>query len=299
MLHPLRSIAVGVATPEETDPVLHHAAATARALGAALHVVHAFEPSVLVPGEGAEYAAELRARLEARARADAAGVETVCHVAAGPATECLPRVAREVGADLLVVGATRRNRVWRRFLGTTAEGVVRRAGVPVLVQRSPLAGGLRRVLLPTDLSGACAEVHEHGLDVVAALAGDEHPDLRSLLVVDEAPAPDGRVRLEGEALRELDAYVRMRRPRVRGVQCRVRTGDAAEQILAEASEWEAELVVLGTHGGDAAPRFHLGSTAGATLRGAVCNVLVVPPAEAVRAVPERPAGPVPAPLPAA
>ncbi len=279
MLHPLRTIVAGVASLDAPDPLLPHAAETARALGAALHLVHAFE----VPeGDRDRHAAGLRARLEARLRADAPGAEAACHVVEGAATDCLPEVARAVGAELLVVGATRTNRIWRHFLGTTAEGVVRRSEVPVLVLRSPPGRGPRRVLLAADLSAAGVEVHERGLDVAGALCAGCGPELRSLRVVEDGAAPAAlpRAAREAAAQRELDAFVRGRRPRARGVQCKVRVGAAADEILAEASEWGAELVVVGTGGRAGAGRFHLGSTAGAALRGAPCSVLAVPTAPA-------------------
>lgn len=285
MLQPLRTIVAGVASLDAPDPVLPHAAETARELGAVLHVVHACEPRGASPEA-------LRGQLEARVRADAPGAEAVCHVVEGPAVERIPALARRVGAALVVVGATRRNRVWREFLGTTAEGVVSRAGVPVLVQRSSLGRGVRRVLVATDLSAASAGVHERGLDVADALCRRCHPDLRSLLVARDAGTPAGRAAAEGAAQRELDAFVRARPPRGRGVQCKVRLGAAADGILAEASEWGADLLVLGTHGAGA-PR--LGSTARATLRGAACNVLVVPTAPDRAGTAET----IPAPLPAA
>lgn len=296
MPHPPRTIVAGVASLDGPDPVLPHAAETARELGAVLHVVHAFEPPAAPAGE-------LLARLEARLRADAPGAEAVCHVAEGSAVECLPALARRVGAGLLVVGATRRNRVWLQFLGTTAEGVVRRAEVPVLVQRSSLHRGVHRVLVATDLSEPAAEVHERGLDLVDALCRGCRPDLRSLLVVQDAAAAagPGRAALEGAGQRALDAFVRARRPRGRGVQCKVRLGPAADGILAEAADWEADLLVLGTRGRTGSAGLALGSTAGATLRAAGCSVLVVPPAARGAETPERSevTATFPAPLPAA
>jgi len=293
MPHPQRTVVAGVASLDVPDPLLPHAAETARARGAVLHVVHAFEhPAPSGSAARERHAAELRLRLDARVRADAPGIETVCHVMEGAATECISAVAREAGAELVVVGATRRNRVWRRFLGTTAEGVVRRAGAPVLVLRSSPTRGLRRVLLATDLSDSGVEVHERGLDVSASLCPECSPAFRSLLVVrlPGAPGSPPRGDLEGAALRDLDAFVRGRRPRARGVQCRVRIGNTADEILAEASEWGADLVVLGTHGGGGASAFPLGSTTGATLRGAACNVLVIPPATCRETAPERTRG---------
>ncbi|MBV9774074.1 MAG: universal stress protein [Gemmatimonadetes bacterium] len=275
MSQSVRTIVVGVASVDDTDPVLPPCVALARELGATLHVAHALDR----PGE------EPRERLEARVRALAGGVPTVCHVVEGAATDHLPELAQELGADLLVVGATRRSRIRRWFLGTTAEGVVRRATVPVLVQRGALAREARRVLLTTDLSGVSPGVHEQGVDLVEALAGERFPDLRTLLVVqDAAAALLPRAALERLAQQELDGFVRARRPRERAIQPKVRVGCVADEILAEAAEWRPELLVVGSHG-RAGHRPLLGSVAGATLRGAACNVLVVPPGAG-----ERPAG---------
>ncbi len=301
MLHPLRTIVAGIALLDAPDPLLPHVAETARALGATLHVVHAFDAAAAGGAGSGGHAAGLRARLEARLHADAPGTAAVLHVVEGAATERLPETARAVGAELLVVGATRGNRVWRHFLGTTAEGVVRRAGVPVLVQRASLARGPRRVLLAADLTDAGVEVHERGLDVAGALCPGCPPHLRSLRVVEDGPARSAlpRAAREERAQRELDAFVRGRRPRARGVQCKVRLGVPADEILAEASEWAADLVVLGT-GRPGAARFHLGSNAAAALRGAPCSVLAVPGAER-RESPGGARAPeaMPAPLPAA
>jgi hypothetical protein len=53
--------------------------------------------------------------------------------------------------------------------------------------------------------------------------------------------------------------------------------------VAEAAEWRADLLVVGTHARAWAARLALGSVAEAALRDAPCNVLAVPP----RALPHR------------
>jgi nucleotide-binding universal stress UspA family protein len=55
----------------------------------------------------------------------------------------------------------------------------------------------------------------------------------------------------------------------------VREGNAAEEIVAAAKEWEAELVVLGTRGRGRLAAFLLGSTADQVVRGAHCPVVTV------------------------
>lgn len=288
MAGPLRKIVVGVASFDGADPVLAPAAGLARRVGAVLHVAYAFDLPAPVQSAYARavlpdpdflerYRRETCARLEAAVREAVPGVEVVCHVVQGTAPVTLTRLAREEKADLLIVGATRRSRIWRYFLGTTAEGVVRRTPVPVLVLRAPGAE-IHRVLLTTDLSASSAAVHERGVDLLDAIV-DRPPELRSLLVVQDVPVSPvlRRDALEQVAQQEVDRFVRERRPRGRGVQVRTRIGNVADEVLFEAAEWRADLVVLGTHGDGGGEGATLGSVAGGVLRGATCNVLAIPP----------------------
>src|SRR5690606_40827742 len=61
--------------------------------------------------------------------------------------------AEAVAADLIVLGPHRRHAVGDRFLGSTADRVIRTAEAPCLIVRGPLSLPLRRVLVPVDLSG--------------------------------------------------------------------------------------------------------------------------------------------------
>jgi nucleotide-binding universal stress UspA family protein len=64
--------------------------------------------------------------------------------------------------------------------------------------------------------------------------------------------------------------------RARGVDAEVitRTGPPAEVIAAVASERDAQLIVVGTHGATGISRFLIGSVASSVLRHATCDVLV-------------------------
>jgi nucleotide-binding universal stress UspA family protein len=57
-------------------------------------------------------------------------------VAVGDPAEEITRVAREVGADLVVVGVTPRSAVGRLLVGSTAARLIRTSGVPVLTMPS-------------------------------------------------------------------------------------------------------------------------------------------------------------------
>jgi nucleotide-binding universal stress UspA family protein len=59
----------------------------------------------------------------------------------------------------------------------------------------------------------------------------------------------------------------------------LREGPPSREIIAAAREWNADLLVLGTHGRSGLARMVLGSTAEAVLRHAPCPVVVVRPPE--------------------
>jgi nucleotide-binding universal stress UspA family protein len=59
------------------------------------------------------------------------------------------------------------------------------------------------------------------------------------------------------------------------VEYRTKEGDAGEEILRSAEEFECDLIVMGTHGRTGLGRVLMGSVAEAVLRGAHCPVLTV------------------------
>lgn len=289
MPRPIRVIVAGVAEPEARDLTLAAAAQAAAASGAALHLVHVadFPPVLWGDGEGA-YAdaraareAELRACLERAARSAAPGVKVTAWIAHGAPGEALLDAAEDLLADLVVVGASHRGPLGQALLGTAAQRVLRGSPVPVLVVRgSPVPP--RRVLLTTDLSAASAAVHEAGLDTIEAMGGGHLPEVRSLVAVLHSlmPPPLPREVLETAAEAQLGEFLELRRRRAYPADPAVRVGEPYAAISAEAAEWGADLVVLGTHGRSAVERFFLGSVAEAVLRAVPCNALVVPPAAA-------------------
>lgn len=287
----IRTLLVGVASAHELDPVLPAALDLARQLDATLHVAHAYElPSpFIVPYVGdarpdaplqEQHAAVLQERLDAQLQSFAEGARAVSHVVEGSAHQRLCQLAAELGADLLVVGATRRGRIWRNLLGTTAERVLAGSPVPVLVMHQPFFRPVRRVVLTTDLSPLSAAVYDAGAELSASLFRTE-PELRALLVLSydvELPPPLPPDLLEKTAREELGRFLAAR-PHGRQAEPRVRVGEPAREIVQEATDWQADVVVLGTHGRAGLERFVLGSVAESVVRGATCNVLVLPAAK--------------------
>lgn len=286
----IRDIVVGIGGTEEADPHFDAAVQTAESLGATLHVVHAYrvpEPMFAPYPEIGAYAPEVaEAAVEAAGRRldelvsrSGGGADVRARIVPGPADVAVTGVADEVGAGLIIVGATERGTVSRTLLGTTAGRVVRTASSPVLVDRRATPGPRRRVLLTTDLSDHSQRVYARALQVVRALGGGDGVEVRALLVVgdDLALDPDRRPAAL-QAIRERELLPFIGRADAGGLtgSGTVRMGDAATEIRAEAEEWGADLLVLGTHGRGGMTRLLIGSVAEAVVRRPPCDVLVIP-----------------------
>ena len=286
----IRSIVTGVGRTDELDSHFEASVRMARALGVPLHAVHAHrmpDPIYSPYPEIGAYAPEVMQaavdaagrRLEAQIRAVAGGAEVRPRTVAGPADMALTAVAEEVGAGLIIVGATERGAVSRTLLGTTAGRVVRNATVPVLVDGGGRTGPARRVLFTTDLSDHSQAVYRRALPVIQALSEDAGAEIRVLLVVGDDLTVTENTRAATFDLiseREVRPFLQRADAEAAGRQIRLRMGDAATEIAAEAEEWDADLLVLGTHGRGGMTRLLIGSVAEAVVRQPPCDVLVIP-----------------------
>jgi nucleotide-binding universal stress UspA family protein len=282
-----RTILAGIGSLD-ADITLEAALSLAARLDATLHVVHAFslpqpirEPYSrrlgLAPEMLGRRGGQLRSEMEARLGSLPGGERAVCHAVHGSAGESMARVAGEVEPGFVIVGASRAARAGGSFLGSTAEQVVRHASVPVLVLRRTPDVERRRLLLTTDLSPAGVERCRSAVDLATELFGAE-PEVRTLLVVEYDP--EGWLTLNPDVLRsiaeeELASFAADVGEPVAG-ELRTRFGRPADEILHEARDWGADLLVLGTQSGGGPVRRLLGSVARSALGGAQCNVLVVP-----------------------
>jgi nucleotide-binding universal stress UspA family protein len=286
----IHTLVAGVGSLREMDALIPRAAALAERARLPLRLVHAFDLSdpfvdsylrtSVVPGDPLQHYSEgLQARMEGQVGGLAGHGEVRCEAIAGAAPAVLGDAACDAGC-LLVVGPTRRGDAGAALLGTTAQRVLHGARIPTLVLRGEIPPSPRVLFCVDVASPHAAATVERGMAVVEALSPGQAAEARVLLVVRlevDLPIPGLHDHLAAAARQRLDAFVAGLPEGVR-VDTRVRTGVPAREAVAEAGEWPADLVVVGTHGRGGAARALLGSVAEAVVRDAGCSVLVIPPA---------------------
>ncbi|HEX6370832.1 MAG TPA: universal stress protein [Longimicrobium sp.] len=278
MNQPLRRMVAGVATLTPDDPALTAALTISNRTGAELHLLHV-EAGDANPGAPVTLSrtSALRAVVESVSPGVTRTGRVLCRALTGDPERLLRDVSSASVADLLVLGATRRGALAGAVLGTTATHVLRTSRTPMLVARGTLPDRALRVLLTTDLSHHSVHAHARGLALARSLGGPE-PEFRTLFV---QPPELGDGALPAQAYspaadEELQAFLAAEVPPA-PPEHRVRTGDPAYEIVREAEDWGADLIVLGTHGRRGVRRVFLGSVAETVLRRAPCAALVVPP----------------------
>jgi nucleotide-binding universal stress UspA family protein len=302
-----KRILVGTDFSAEADKALQTAAGWARALGAALRVVHVVPPRRWLVGawhtsSRTVTAIQSRAAAALKERADALDperrLELSTGVVSGAASAELLRSVRDFEADLLVVGTRGEHEVSGRHatLGGTALKLFAAAPVPLLLVRTASNDLPACVLAAVDLSpvsrdvlaAACASLRPGG--EIAVFHSYEAPFADRLDAYGvSASAID--VYMEGEQqrhARELEALVAplgqssadadpSAAPRLAAPQIIMERGDPIDPLFRRIEQLRPELVAVGR--GRAATRASSrgpGSVSRDVASFSTTNVLVVP-----------------------
>lgn len=221
-----------------------------------------------------------------------AGLTATPRVVSGDPRNMIIEHAREIGADLIVVGAHSAVGLAGFLLGSVSKAVVRLAHCSVEVARHSHRVAERqgmRVLLAmdeSDFSIAAARA-------IAARPWPQDTEVRVMSSVDLAPSflqsafeppfvdTKGMEELREQAIERAETCITEAREILsdKGVKTSehlsVLLKDAKKAILDEAKEWGADLIVLGSHGRRGFQRFMLGSVSEAVAMHATCTVEIV------------------------
>ena len=217
-------------------------------------------------------------------REHAASAQVAIHVREGkPAAELL-QLAESVAADLVVVGEQGPTRGLGALLGSTAERVLLHSKVPVLLARKVGSHPPRRLLVAIDPS----DVTDHILASASALLTRFDATALVLNVVDrlvlfdelnalpDAKAFQGLVDRATVGMEEwLDEKLRATGLPPSRMQAKVLVGDPSYEITAEAARQDADLILVGSKGGDIARTPLIGRILNKVVRNSPCSVLVL------------------------
>ena len=204
----------------------------------------------------------------------------------GPAAVVLRQVVEERRPGLLVLGGKHHTALERWLGGSTSLHVVRTSEVPVLITAG-VPTALRRILVAADLSKAAGPTVALA-ERFARLVGAE---LRLLTVFEPLPNFPGVPAVDANEYYAL-AHETLEREvwpllKTQEVQKLVRHGLVVETLLREATEWRADVLVVGSHGKGWAQRVLLGSVTERLINQLPTSLLVAPVDVAAAALSRR------------
>lgn len=279
----------------------------AQRTGAVLHIVRAHEPPVLpvataqalIPVD-AEWLAALRVQDQEYLRdiadrcMEKTGLVVRTDLPPGPSSNAIVEAAQNGGDSLIVMTTHGRGGISRAWLGSVADAVVRRSGVPVLLIRPQTTEvdldartELHHVLIPVDGSA----LSEGIIDAALALGRLSAARYTLLKVVPAVPSPMHAMAISAgvdayafeELRRSGAAYLSALAERLHvehGIEVDtllVENQVPAAAILQQAEAHGVDMIALATHGRGGWTRMALGSVADKVMRGASVPVLLYRP----------------------
>jgi nucleotide-binding universal stress UspA family protein len=214
-----------------------------------------------------------------------AGLKVETAVLTGDPKTDIVNTAKAWNADLIVIGSHSMDSVMEFLLGGVARSVARLASCSVeIVRKNPESQPLR-VLMATDGSDysniAVRSVADRPwpggtefriLSVVEPSSPLLHPPFFSEHVMEEVRAKDMQ---RAQAAISTAEAILCRAGIQAGTALAVPSATAKELILAESAEWNADMIVVGSHGRRGVNRLMLGSVSEAVALHAQCSVEII------------------------
>jgi nucleotide-binding universal stress UspA family protein len=273
---------------------VNHGIALARKLRAKLSLLHVVEsPSALLytfPTEAEKVERQRREQAEKMlpvlvSPEDRKDLDVRFLVKTGNVEEIIEDTVHENEADAVVMGTHGRTLFGRLLIGSVAQALLRKLGVPVLtVCRVSRPLEFKRILFGTDLGPGSDKAFQFALDLARAagsmlvvahsidkrpVVSYETPDVKAVFDEEHRQA----LKQTNERFAEFEAEGKRQKL---DVECILAEGDPAEALVRIADETVADLMILGLRKKGAVTRTLLGSTAEPVIRTAHVPVLSVP-----------------------
>jgi nucleotide-binding universal stress UspA family protein len=258
-----KKILVATDFSPSADVALRSAESLAREGGGALVVVHVVEP--ITPGYSTRGSTlglvDIETVSEREAHATLEKIVAASHKRGIPVQAVLRvgkpwveilEVALEQGVEAICLGNSGRSMFGRLLLGSTAENVVRRSTLPVLVTRDRPLAKIRRVLVPVAFDAGSKQALR-----VARQAITERTRIMAIHVTVPVSAFDPMVGIlipdEAGTAEELRNYLGKKALGRARLEVRV-ASDVTAGVLDSGAEGKADLIVISTHGRRGLPR---------------------------------------------
>jgi nucleotide-binding universal stress UspA family protein len=225
-----------------------------------------------------------------------AGIQTTGKVLEGHSRVAIAEYAREWGADLILIGAQGAGGLARFLLGSVAQATLRRSPCSVEIVRRPIEDSAAvsramKILVAVDGS-ECSMVAVRSVAQRPWPAGSQMSLISVVpLIIPFGetipvapvyyPPPDVTDTLQKEVRGQAEEAVARARQvlteaSIKPVEIEsLPVGDPKEVILDQAKNWDADLIVVGSHGYRGIDRLMLGSVSEAVAMHAHCSVEVI------------------------
>lgn len=266
---------------------LRQAGLLARARRAELHLVHVVDedlPADLARMEEREARRVLTEQIGSMPELP----DERCHatVIRGHPFDGILRASAAVNADLIVMGAHRKQFLRDIFTGTTIERVIRGGKYPVLMVNNEAQRHYERVLVPVDMSETSADAIRFGLsagllDDGATLLHAFSPVGKRRLLSSGASSEVISGYIDSErhgAVEEMSRFLVANEFGIGRWSIRIEEGLPMQVIARAVADKRPDMLILGTHGRSGLLRALIGSVTEEVLRSLNVDVLVVPPA---------------------
>jgi len=295
--HAIRRILVCIDRSPLSEPCLQYAIAISTSLGSAITLLSVVQPPAERPGQSMDVLDWEVSRQEANAYMErleregtkASGQHVETRLEQGHPSERITAVAREIGADLMVLGTHggRGAAAWN--LGSTVLQVLAVTRASVLIARPSSAGAgaiaPKRILIPLDGSTRTESV----LPTAVRIAKKYGAELLLVMVVrDLVPTAVLHVQADVDVARDLarrlevsgNSYLEGLRDQLvrEGASVRttvLRSADEKQSLIDFSQKERADLVVLSAHGATCNPAVTFGSVTAHHLTHSVVSLLVL------------------------